>query len=107
MGTNTICYLDDIQHVSPELLQRFIPLCDATRRIEGVFEGRPLAYSLTGKRFVMVMAGNPYTATGAAFRIPDMLANRPTSTTSATSSAGPGAPVNGPSRRATSRTRAA
>jgi hypothetical protein len=31
---------------------------------------------MRGKRFVMVMAGNPYTESGEVFRIPDMLANR-------------------------------
>ncbi len=76
MGTNVICYLDDIQHTSPELLQKFIPLCDATRRIEGVLEGEARTFSLSGKRFVTVMAGNPYTSDGSTFRIPDMLANR-------------------------------
>jgi hypothetical protein len=76
MGTNVVCYLDDMQHVSPEFLQRFVPLCDATRRIEGVLEGVPRTYDLSGRRFVMVMAGNPYTGAGASFRVPDMLANR-------------------------------
>lgn len=76
MGTNVVCYLDDVQHVSPEFLQRFVPLCDATRRIEGVLEGAPRTYELAGRRFVMVMAGNPYTGAGASFRVPDMLANR-------------------------------
>jgi hypothetical protein len=76
MATNVVCYLDDMQHVSPEFLQRFVPLCDATRRIEGVLEGVPRTYDLAGRRFVMVMAGNPYTGAGASFRVPDMLANR-------------------------------
>jgi hypothetical protein len=76
MGNNVICYIDDIQHTSPELLQKFISLCDATRRIEGVFNGQARTYNLSGKRFVVAMAGNPYTSSGAAFRIPDMLANR-------------------------------
>ena len=40
MGNNVICYVDDIQHTSQELLSRFIPLCDATRRIEGVWRRR-------------------------------------------------------------------
>ena len=75
-GTNTLLYLDDIQHTSPELLQRFIPLCDATRRIEGVRDGQPRTYDLRGKRFAVCMAGNPYTESGSRFRIPDMLANR-------------------------------
>uniref|UniRef100_UPI001E2C6FDB DUF7902 domain-containing protein n=1 Tax=Streptomyces triticisoli TaxID=2182797 RepID=UPI001E2C6FDB len=47
-GNNTLLLLDDIQHTSPELLQKFIPLCDATRRTES----------------------------GDRFRVPDMLANR-------------------------------
>ncbi|MFD8801508.1 DNA repair ATPase [Streptomyces atroolivaceus] len=75
-GSNTLLHLDDIQHTSPELLQKFIPLCDATRRVEGVHDGQPRTYDLRGKRFAVVMAGNPYTESGARFRIPDMLANR-------------------------------
>ncbi|MFM9740333.1 DNA repair ATPase [Streptomyces brasiliscabiei] len=75
-GTNTLLYLDDIQHTSPELLQKFVPLCDATRRIEGVWDGEPIAYDLRGKRFAVCMAGNPYTESGSRFRIPDMLTNR-------------------------------
>ncbi|MEV6408972.1 DNA repair ATPase [Streptomyces bobili] len=75
-GNNTLLYLDDIQHTSPELLQKFIPLCDATRRIEGVRDGEPRTYDLRGKRFAVCMAGNPYTESGACFRVPDMLANR-------------------------------
>ncbi|MBC9718350.1 DNA repair ATPase [Streptomyces sp. TRM66268-LWL] len=75
-GNNSLLYLDDIQHVSPELLQRFIPLCDAQRRIEGVVDGRAQTFDLRGKRFAVCMAGNPYTESGGRFRIPDMLANR-------------------------------
>ncbi|MFQ6854243.1 DNA repair ATPase [Streptomyces sp. 35M1] len=75
-GNNTLLYLDDIQHTSPELLQKFIPLCDATRRVEGVRNGEPRSYDLRGKRFAVCMAGNPYTESGEQFRIPDMLANR-------------------------------
>ncbi|MFI6012606.1 DNA repair ATPase [Streptomyces sp. NPDC051243] len=75
-GNNTLLYLDDIQHTSPELLQKFIPLCDATRRIEGVRDGEPRTYDLRGKRFAVCMAGNPYTESGRRFRVPDMLANR-------------------------------
>jgi hypothetical protein len=76
MGTNTVCLVDDIQHLHPELLQKFIPLSDATRRIEGVMDGEARTFDLRGKRFVVAMAGNPYTSTGASFRLPDMLANR-------------------------------
>ncbi|MGG7569268.1 DNA repair ATPase [Streptomyces sirii] len=75
-GNNTLLYLDDIQHTSPELLQKFIPLCDATRRIDGVWDGEPHTYDLRGKRFAVCMAGNPYTESGSRFRVPDMLANR-------------------------------
>ncbi|MFF8844902.1 DNA repair ATPase [Streptomyces sp. NPDC015127] len=75
-GSNVLLYLDDIQHTSPELLQRFISLCDAQRRLEGVWRGRARTYDLRGKRFAVCMAGNPYTGTGGRFRVPDMLANR-------------------------------
>ncbi|MGA5842046.1 DNA repair ATPase [Streptomyces pseudogriseolus] len=75
-GGNTLLHLDDIQHTSPELLQKFIPLCDATRRVEGVWQGEPRTYDLRGKRFAVCMAGNPYTESGEVFRVPDMLANR-------------------------------
>ncbi|MCA9604217.1 MAG: DNA repair ATPase, partial [Myxococcales bacterium] len=76
MGNNVMLYLDDIQHTSPELLQKFISLCDAQRRIEGVWNGKTRTYDLRGKRFCVVMAGNPYTESGEKFQIPDMLANR-------------------------------
>ncbi|TVQ01865.1 MAG: AAA family ATPase [Planctomycetaceae bacterium] len=76
MGDNVLLYLDDIQHTHPELLQKFISLCDGTRRIEGVRDGRTKTYDLRGRRFAVVMAGNPYTETGDRFQIPDMLSNR-------------------------------
>ncbi|MCE7006692.1 DNA repair ATPase [Kibdelosporangium philippinense] len=76
MGSNVLLYLDDIQHTSPELLQKFISLCDAQRRMEGVWNGKTKTYDLRGKRFAVCMAGNPYTESGQRFRIPDMLANR-------------------------------
>jgi hypothetical protein len=75
-GSNTLLHLDDIQHTSAELLQKFIPLCDATRRVDGVWDGQPRTYDLRGKRFAVSMAGNPYTESGARFQVPDMLANR-------------------------------
>ncbi|HIW62781.1 MAG TPA: DNA repair ATPase [Candidatus Stackebrandtia excrementipullorum] len=75
-GNNVMLYLDDIQHTHPELLQKFISLCDGQRRMEGVWRGRTRTYDLRGKRFAVVMAGNPYTESGKRFRIPDMLANR-------------------------------
>ncbi|CAM3446762.1 AAA family ATPase [Corallococcus sp. ZKHCc1 1396] len=76
MGNNVMLYLDDIQHTDPELLQKFISLCDGQRRVEGVWNGQTRTYDLRGKKFCVVMAGNPYTETGDRFRIPDMLANR-------------------------------
>jgi hypothetical protein len=76
MGDNVMLYLDDIQHCNPELLQKFIPLCDATRRIEGIWRGQPKTYDLRGRKFAVVMAGNPYTESGERFQIPDMLSNR-------------------------------
>lgn len=76
MGNNVLLYLDDIQHTDSEFLQKFISLCDATRRIEGVWKGRTRTYDMRGKRFAVVMAGNPYNEAGQRFRIPDMLANR-------------------------------
>ncbi len=76
MGDNVMIYLDDIQHTSPEFLQKFIPLCDGTRRIEGVFKGNAKSYDLRGRKVAVVMAGNPYTEVGTRFQVPDMLANR-------------------------------
>ena len=76
MGNNVMLYLDDIQHTHPEFLQKFISLCDGSRRIEGVWRGRTRTYNMRGKRFCVVMAGNPYTESGEVFKIPDMLANR-------------------------------
>ncbi|WP_406204258.1 DNA repair ATPase [Kitasatospora sp. NBC_01560] len=75
-GNNVLLYLDDIQHTSPEFLQRFIPLCDAQRRMDGVQDGEARTRDLRGKRFAVVMAANPYTESGRLFRLPDMLANR-------------------------------
>ena len=69
-------YLDDIQHTNPEFLQKFISLSDGTRRIEGVWKGKTKTYDMRGKRFCIIMAGNPYTESGDVFKIPDMLANR-------------------------------
>ena len=76
MGNNVMLYVDDIQHTHPEFLQKFISLCDGTRRIEGVWKGRTRTYDMRGRKFAVVMAGNPYTESGEVFRIPDMLANR-------------------------------
>jgi hypothetical protein len=76
MADNVMLYLDDIQHLNPEFLQKFISLADGQRKIDGIFEGESKTYDLRGNRFCIVMAGNPYTESGSKFRIPDMLANR-------------------------------
>lgn len=76
MGVNVMLYLDDIQHLSAGFLQKFISLADGTRRIDAVIDGEARTLDLRGKRFALVMAGNPYTESGEVFRIPDMLANR-------------------------------
>ena len=76
MGNNVMLYLDDIQHCNPEFLQKFISLADGTRKIEGIYNGKPKTYDLRGKKFCVIMAGNPYTESGDRFQIPDMLSNR-------------------------------
>jgi hypothetical protein len=76
MGDNVMIYLDDIQHTNAEFLQKFIPLCDGTRKIEGVYKGQARTYDLRGRKVAVVMAGNPYTEVGGRFQVPDMLANR-------------------------------
>jgi hypothetical protein len=84
MGRNVMLYVDDIQHTSPELLSRFIPLADATRRIEGVVDGQPTTFDLRGKRFCIVMAGNPYTTGVPDSRCPTCWSTAPMCSTSAT-----------------------
>ncbi|CAA0107501.1 Uncharacterised protein [BD1-7 clade bacterium] len=76
MGNNVMLYLDDIQHTNPEFLQKFISLCDGTRKVDGVWRGQTKTYDMRGRKFCVVMAGNPYTESGEVFKIPDMLANR-------------------------------
>jgi hypothetical protein len=76
MGNNVLLVVDDIQHTHAEFLQKFISLCDAQRKIEGVWGGESKTYDLRGRRFAVCMAGNPYTESGEKFEIPDMLANR-------------------------------
>ncbi len=76
MGDNVMIYLDDIQHCNPEFLQKFISLCDAQRKVEGIYKGVSKTYDFRGKKVAVVMAGNPYTESGEKFKIPDMLANR-------------------------------
>ena len=76
MANNVMLYIDDIQHTHPEFLQKFISLSDGTRRIEGVWQGQTRTHDMRGKRFCVVMSGNPYTESGEVFKIPDMLANR-------------------------------
>lgn len=76
MADNVMLYLDDIQHCSAEFLQKFISLADGQRKMDGIFDGESKTYDLRGKRFCVIMAGNPYTESGEKFQIPDMLANR-------------------------------
>ncbi|MBK8010506.1 MAG: DNA repair ATPase [Deltaproteobacteria bacterium] len=76
MATNVMLYVDDIQHTSPVFLQKFISLCDGSRRVEGVWRGETKTYDLRGRKFCVAMAGNPYTESGHRFQVPDMLANR-------------------------------
>ncbi|MEZ0066876.1 hypothetical protein ABIA32_002889 [Streptacidiphilus sp. MAP12-20] len=75
-GSNVLLHVDDIQHLSPQLLEKFIPLCDAQRRIEAVSDGQARSFDLRGRRFAVCLAGNPYAANGHRFQVPDMLANR-------------------------------
>ncbi|MCV6624709.1 MAG: AAA family ATPase, partial [Cellvibrionaceae bacterium] len=51
MGNNVMLYLDDIQHTDPEFLQKFISLCDGTRRIDGVWRGNTKTYDMRGRKF--------------------------------------------------------
>lgn len=76
MSDNVMLYLDDIQHLNAEFLQKFISLADGQRKIDGIFDGESKTYDLRGKRFCVIMAGNPYTESGSKFKIPDMLTNR-------------------------------
>ncbi|MFN3556183.1 MAG: DNA repair ATPase [Bacteroidales bacterium] len=76
MSDNVMLYLDDIQHCNTEFLQKFISLSDAQRKMDGVYNGQAKTYDFRGKRFCVVMAGNPYTESGEKFQIPDMLSNR-------------------------------
>ena len=76
MGDNVMLYVDDIQHCNPEFLQKFISLCDAQRKLVGVYRGKTRTYDLRGRKVIVVMAGNPYTESGEKFQIPDMLSNR-------------------------------
>ncbi|GAA3242186.1 DNA repair ATPase [Actinocorallia longicatena] len=76
LGSNTMLYLDDVQHCSAAFLEKFVPLCDATRRVEGTWRGRPRTYDLRGRRFAVCMSGNPYTEHGDRFELPGMLASR-------------------------------
>jgi MoxR-like ATPase len=76
MGDNVMIYIDDIQHCNPAFLQKFISLCDAQRKIEGIYKGVSKTYDFRGRKVAVVMAGNPYTESGDKFQIPDMLSNR-------------------------------
>lgn len=70
---NVLLDIEDVQACSDELLSRLLPLCDATRTLEIVRDGRPVRLSLQGRRAAIVMTLNPLLAT-----IPQALANRAT-----------------------------
>jgi hypothetical protein len=70
MGSNVMLYLDDIQHTSPEFLQKFIALADGTRRIEGVWNGEPRSYDMRGKRFARRDGGQPVHRVGRRLQDP-------------------------------------
>ena len=76
MGDNVMIYLDDIQHVNPEFLQKFISLCDATRKIEGVLERQDADLRSPRQESVRRDGRKPIHRSGERFQIPDMLANR-------------------------------
>lgn len=59
MGNNVMLYVDDIQHTHPEFLQKFISLCDGTRRIEGVWKGKTKTYDMRGKNSVLLWRVTP------------------------------------------------
>jgi hypothetical protein len=76
MGSNVMLYLDDIQHTSPSSCKSSSPWPTARAAWKACGRARPRSYDMRGKRFAIVMAGNPYTESGEVFKIPDMLANR-------------------------------
>ena len=100
MGNNVMLYVDDIQHTHPEFLQKFISLCDGTRRIEGVWKGRTKTYDMRGKKFCVVMSATPTPSRAMCSASPTCSPTAPTSITSAT----PWAACRTPSPSATSRT---
>ena len=96
-------YLDDIQHTNPELLQKFISLCDAQRTHRGRLEG-PDAHLRPARQEVLRRDGGQpvHRDRARASRSRTCSPTAPTPTTSATSSAGKRGAVRA---RATSRTR--
>lgn len=75
MGNNIMLYVDDIQYIYFEFLQKFILLCDGICCIEGVWCGCMCIYDMCGKKFCVVMVGNLYIEFGEVFKILDMLVN--------------------------------
>jgi MoxR-like ATPase len=76
LANHVMLFLDNIQQTHPTFLQKFTTLADTQRKIDGVWQGKPQTYHLRGKRFCLVMAGNPYANSGERFQIPEDLANR-------------------------------
>ena len=88
MGNNVMLYLDDIQHTSSELLQKFISLCDGQRKIEGVWKGQIAHVRPPRQEVLRRDGGQPVHRDGRrASRSPTCSRTAPTPTTSATSSA--------------------
>jgi hypothetical protein len=86
MGNNVMLYVDDIQHTHPSSCRSSSRSATAAPH-RGRVAGRTRTYDLRGKKFCVVMAGNPYTESGEKFRSPTCSPTAPTPTTSATSSA--------------------
>ena len=76
MGNNVMLYVDDIQHTHPEFLQKFISLCDGTRRGGRGVEGPDQDLRHAWAEVLRGDGGQPYTGVRRGLRIPDMLANR-------------------------------
>lgn len=75
MGNNVMFYVDDIQYIYLEFLQKFIFFCDGMCWVEGVWKGWIKIYDMCGWKFCVVMVGNFYIEFGEVFCIFDMFVN--------------------------------
>ena len=62
-------YLDDIQHTTPSCCRSSSRCATRSGRSRASGAAETATYDLRGKRFCVVMAGNPYTETGE--KLPD------------------------------------